>query len=78
MYIICRLLPETSYWPAVKIFLSTSDFKHGDHRTLTKTHEACAQQVQTAVIIYKADHDNNNGPPFGHSQQQTTRMTMQI
>jgi hypothetical protein len=33
MYILCRLVPETSYWPAFKILLSTSDFKHGDHCT---------------------------------------------
>jgi hypothetical protein len=33
MYILCRLVPETTYWLTLEIFLSTSDFKHGGHCT---------------------------------------------
>jgi hypothetical protein len=40
-----------------------------------KTYKVCAQQVKNAVVTPKADHDNG---PFGHTQQQTTKMNMQI
>jgi hypothetical protein len=70
MYIHCKLVPETTYWLAFEIFLSTSDFKHGYHCTYMKIHEACAQQVKTAVVIHQADHDKG---PCGHTQQQTTK-----
>jgi hypothetical protein len=36
---------------------------------------ACAQQVESSVVIHQADHDN---APFGHTQQQTTKMITQI
>jgi hypothetical protein len=40
-----------------------------------KMHEACAQQVNTAVVAHQAHHDDG---PFGHTQQQTKKMTMQV
>jgi hypothetical protein len=36
---------------------------------------SCAQEVKTAVATHEADHDNG---PFGHAQQQTTKLIMQI
>ena len=38
------------------------------------TREACVQQ-KLPVVAHQADHDNG---PFGHTQQQTTKLTMQI
>ncbi len=37
--------------------------------------KACAQRVKNSVVAHQADHDNG---PFGHTQQQTTKMMMQI
>jgi hypothetical protein len=40
-----------------------------------KTHKAWAQQVNTAAVTHQADYDDG---PFGHTQQQTTKLTIQI
>jgi hypothetical protein len=37
--------------------------------------KAYAQQVKSSVIAHQADHANG---PFGHAQQQTTKMITQI
>ena len=37
--------------------------------------KACPQQVESSVVAHWADHDNG---PFGHTQQQTTKMITQI
>jgi hypothetical protein len=37
--------------------------------------KACAQPVKSSVAAHQADHDNG---PFGHTQQQTTKMITQI
>jgi hypothetical protein len=37
--------------------------------------KASAQQVKSSVIAHQADHDNG---PFGHTQQQSTKMIRQI
>ena len=37
--------------------------------------KACAQQLKSSVVARQADHDNG---PFGHPQQQTTKMITQI
>jgi hypothetical protein len=37
--------------------------------------EACAQQGKSSAVAHQTDHDNG---PFGHTQQQTTKMMMQI
>jgi hypothetical protein len=40
-----------------------------------KTLEAFLQQVKTAVVTHLADHDNGR---FGCTQQQTTKLIIQI
>jgi hypothetical protein len=35
----------------------------------------CAQQVKSSVVTHQTDHGNG---PFGHTQQQTTKMITQI
>jgi hypothetical protein len=37
--------------------------------------KACVQRGKSSVVAHQADHDNG---PFGHTQQQTTKMITQI
>jgi hypothetical protein len=46
------------------------------HWALIQTHrQANTQQVKSSIVAHQADHEDG---PFGHTQQQTTKLKMQI